>query len=867
MRARATARSALALAAAVFVVLGCSSALAYFTSAGEGSVDTGVSNLGKPTISTAVPAVGGSVTVTWGAVTPPQTGTVSYFVTRDGEPASGTCPTESAPTTVLTCIDKEVEPGAHTYVVTAVWRSWTAESAAKAATVTIGPATHLTITAATTGPVAGAADNLTIAAKDSAETTVTNYTGTKSLVFSGASASPGGTNPTVSNSSGTATSFGAATSITFSSGIAVVNTTTRNGVMRIYRAGEAAISVTDGTISTDTPLAVKVAPATLSKFVLGLETTTPPVGDAQGLTITAQDQYANVVTGHDGPRTLTFSGASASPGGNPPTVTDAAGEEVAFGTGTAIAFTEGVATSWGAANGVMRLYRSASSAVKVVEGAISSATVTAVPVAGVADRIALSASTTTPAAGGTVSLTHTAQDVYGNTATSYTGAKSLTYSGAGSSPAGNAPAVVNSGGTTVAFGGATAINFTSGVAAVSSSRNGRLLVYAAGPSAITVSDGTISNTTPLALTVSAATISKLILEAEQTTAAVGAANDLRITATDTYANPILTYAGTKNVTFSGASASPGGNAPTVTDKDGNAIAFGTATPLTFVAGVAFFDGANNGRMRLYRSGAATVKATEGSVSGSQTITSTAGSAAKFGIATSAATIAANGTASLTTTAQDTYGNTATTYTGSKSLTFSGALASPSGSAPTVVNGAGTAIAFGSATAITFTSGVAAVSSNKNGLVRLFRSGSNAISVSDGEIDSTTPVTIAVNPATASRLIFVDLVASKGSIGSPCLFTCTISGIGNSGTLKGGIAVTDAYGNVNSNIGSGHTAAVTVTGGGSVAGGTVTFPSSGLAESPGEFTYTAPSSGGFTAAIKAAVTGGTAYTQATATTTR
>ena len=62
------------------------------------------------------------------------------------------------------------------------------------------------------------ASNLTITAKDENGNTVTTYTGSHSLTFSGANAASSGTKPTVTNSSGTATNFGTATAITFTAG-------------------------------------------------------------------------------------------------------------------------------------------------------------------------------------------------------------------------------------------------------------------------------------------------------------------------------------------------------------------------------------------------------------------------------------------------------------------------------------------------------------------------------------------------------------------------------------------------------------------------------------------------------------------------
>ena len=58
--------------------------------------------------------------------------------------------------------------------------------------------------------------------------------------------------------------------------------------------------------------------------------------------------------------------------------------------------------------------------------------------------LALTAATTTPAAGDADNLTITARDVYGNIATAYTGSKSLTFSGAATSPGANKPTVANS---------------------------------------------------------------------------------------------------------------------------------------------------------------------------------------------------------------------------------------------------------------------------------------------------------------------------------------------------------------------------------------------------------------------------------------
>lgn len=499
-----------ALAIALLVATASGTALAYFTTTGSGITSAGISKLTAPTISAATPAAGGTVALTWDAVTPPGTGAVTYSVKRDGGAPGGNCPSSASPTAITTCTDSGVEIGTHSYIVTAKWRSWSAASSTSTAKITIGPVTHLDLKAASATPTAGATNNLTITAQDANDATVTTYTGSHSLVFSGATASPGGNNPTVSSSSGSAVAFGSATAINFTAGVATVSST-KNGVMRLYRSGATTVEVSEGSISSSPDLNLTVSPATTSKISLGVTSTSQTAGATNNLTITAADTYGNPATSYTGSRNLTFSGASASGGGNAPTVSNSSGTAVAFGSATAIEFAEGVASVSGAANGVMTLYKSGSSSLKVSDGSLTSSAVSVTVTAGSASRFSLSASSTTPTAGNTSNLTTTAVDGYGNTATSYTGSRNLTFSGASASPNATMPTVVNSTGTATAFGAATAINFSSGVASVSSSKNGVMRLYRSGATSIAVSDGTIATTTPLAVTVNTASASKFAL--------------------------------------------------------------------------------------------------------------------------------------------------------------------------------------------------------------------------------------------------------------------------------------------------------------------------------------------------------------------
>ncbi len=597
------------------------SAVAFFTANGTGNATAAVSKLTAPTIAAATPGAGGTVTLSWSAMTPPGEGTVTYYVTRDGGKPGGNCPSSTAPTSVTTCSDGAVPIGEHTYEVTALWRSWQATSTGKTAKVTAGAAVAFTVSASATAITAGGSSNLTISAKDEAGNVVPTYTGSHSLTFSGAGASPGGTKATVADSSGTAIEFGAATAINFSSGVATV-ASSKNGVLKLYGAGSASIVATEGTITTPSPPTITVAAAAAGKFVL-------------------------------------------------------------------------------------------------------------------------SAASATPTAGAIDELTATAQDTYGNTATSYTGSHSLVFSGAGASPGGNTPTVSDSTGAGVAFGAPTSLSFSAGVAKAAESKNGAMKLYKSGSTSVQATEGTITTPTAVTVTVAPATAAKLVLTSS------------------------------------------------------------TPTP---VAATGF---------------------------------------------------------NLTTTAQDAYGNTATGYTGSKNITFAGAAASPSGALPTVVNSAGSAINFGSATALSFTAGVATPASSKNGFAKLNKAGAAALTAGDGSISTAASLALTVSVGTASRLGLVETTSSAGTIGSPCLFTCTITTLGNSGTVKSKVAITDSVGNTVSNVGAAKTVTITSTGG-AIAGSPLAVPESGPSVTASQFTYTAPATGAFTNTITAA---STAYTSATATVSR
>ena len=499
--------------------------------------------------------------------------------------------------------------------------------------------------------------------------------------------------------------------------------------------------------------------------------------------------------------------------------------------------------------------------------AVSTAKVTVGPVS----KFTITGSNATPATGAGVNLTITAKDAAGSPVTTFTGSHSLTFGGASNSPEGKAPTVVNAAGTAVAFGTATALTFTNGVVAAASSKNGYLQIYKAGEANVTATEGSL--TTPVALALNVLpTATKFTLAAASTTPTVGEGDALTIRAFDAYGNASTNYTGSHNLVFSGtgtgAETSPSGKAPSVSNASGTAVAFGTATAITFTAGVATVSGGANGELHLFKSGAAAIKATEGSVTTTTALALTvaAGTAASLTLTASTTVPVTTTLTSLTTTAKDEFGNTAISYTGAKTLTFTasgtGSETSPGGTVPGVINSAGTSIPFGSATAITFTNGIAAVASSKNGVLRLYKPGSASVTVADGTFTSA-PLAFTVTIGVAKRVAFSGLTASAGSIGAGCFFTCTITTLGNSGTVSANLMITDEYGNTVSNLGSGKSVTVTSAGtaGSTVSGSPVALPETGSAVSTTRFTYTAPTSGTYTNTLTAASSG---FTSATAT---
>ena len=127
----------LVLAAACLLSTGPLSSLALFTSMNAAGANVLAAGTLTATSLTVTNGSGATAIIAWTAVATSGSGTISYYVLRDGGTPAGNCPTKAAPTSVLTCTDTGLSNGTHSYTVTVVYYSWTATSSP--ATVKIVP--------------------------------------------------------------------------------------------------------------------------------------------------------------------------------------------------------------------------------------------------------------------------------------------------------------------------------------------------------------------------------------------------------------------------------------------------------------------------------------------------------------------------------------------------------------------------------------------------------------------------------------------------------------------------------------------------------------------------------------------------------
>jgi hypothetical protein len=170
------------LGAVALLALLASAAVAYYETTGSGHGTARTSRLPVPSINKAT-VEGTSVALNWSTVSAPGTGSVEYYVTRDGGKPGGNCPTSSAPSTVTSCTDTGLAGGSHSYTVTAVWRSWSSTSspATEVQIVKQAQTVKFTSSAPTKGRVGEASYKVTATATSGLAVTLTVDASAKSV--------------------------------------------------------------------------------------------------------------------------------------------------------------------------------------------------------------------------------------------------------------------------------------------------------------------------------------------------------------------------------------------------------------------------------------------------------------------------------------------------------------------------------------------------------------------------------------------------------------------------------------------------------------------------------------------------------------
>ncbi len=384
--------------------------------------------------------------------------------------------------------------------------------------------------------------------------------------------------------------------------------------------GSASITVSVGTA---THLAFSVQP---SAVVAG-------VTIAPAVSVSVEDAFNNVVTSDNTTKiTLAMaSGGGTLVGGAQTTVSSGVSTFAAVTTTSAGVHTLAASDTTGAGGG--HPYTAAVSSSFTVSGASATSFAVANP--------------SVQTAGTSFALVVTAQDTYGNTATSFTGTQSLTITGATNAPDTTAPTLP------------TSASFSNGVASVS----GVVLTNAVSTN-LTVTQGSITGSSG-SFNVNGGVATDFTVD-NPGTQTVGTPFSLGVTALDTYGNTATSFTGTQSVAITGATNSPNSTAPTL------------PTSASFVSGGATVSG-----VVLTNAVSTNLTVTQGSIAGTSGIFSALPSAATSFAVINPSTQTVGTSFALGVTALDTYGNTAISFTGTQSLTITGATNSPNSTAPTL----------------------------------------------------------------------------------------------------------------------------------------------------------------------------------------
>jgi trimeric autotransporter adhesin len=599
---------AIALAVAAVALLAATlDASAYVTGHGTGSASASVTTLAAPTI-TRTSTGAASVTLTWSSVTAPASGSVAYYVRRDGGAASAACPSSASPSAVTSCTDTGVSTGSHSYTVTAVWRTWTRASASANATVAFGPATQLVFTTQPGGsPTGGTAfpTQPVVTARDASGNTVTDYSGVVDFAIV----------------SGTGTAGAALSGCrgTLSNGV-----TTFSGCAIDKAGSNYRLRASDRTLSVDSAaFTVSVGAATRLVF-----TTQPGGGATGGLAfptqpvVTAQDAGGNRVTSFTGTVTLSILSGTGTAGATLSGCSGATSNGVASFSNCQI---DKAGTGY-------RLHASANSGALGGDSAAFDVSVGAV------SQLAF---TTQPGGGATGGLAFptqpvvTAQDAGGNTVAGYTRPITLTIAS-------------NSGDKNAVLSGCTGTT-TSGVATFS----GCEIDLPGTDYRLRASDGaTTVNSAQFAVSVGPAAEFVWTTSPGSSTAGTAFGNQPVVTAQDAGGNVVTTYAGTVALSIRSGPAGATLSGCTIARRS---------------LGVTTFSGC-----KLDKSGTYVLVAGDGAATGdSSSFAVNPGTVSTIAFTTQPAGAAAGSvfTTQPVVTALDAFGNVATSYSGTVTLSI------------------------------------------------------------------------------------------------------------------------------------------------------------------------------------------------------
>ena len=330
-------------------------------------------------------------------ISSPQTAGKSFSITITAKDANGNTVTSYAGTNTLTASSGTISPISTSAFVGGVWTGSVSLSASSSGTTigtfgssNSGTSNLFSVNAGTLDrfvfnsigtQTAGTAFSITITAKDANGNTVTSYTGTNTLSVSAGTISP--------------TSTGK-----FSSGI-------WTGSVTLSTAGPAITISTSGSSKSATSNSFTVNSLSLDHYVFNTISTPQTAGSSFTITITAKSSNGNTFTSYTGKPALSISTGTINP-----TVTGAFSNGVWTGT----------VTTTGAGSDVT---------IMATDGSHSGSSNSFNVNSGVANRLVVS-SGTSQVAGVAFSVTVTARDAFGNTATSYTGRVHFSSSEAGS---------------------------------------------------------------------------------------------------------------------------------------------------------------------------------------------------------------------------------------------------------------------------------------------------------------------------------------------------------------------------------------------------------------------------------------------------